>query len=84
MTDTVRRVERVRRHDPDRVPDAFVAFSELRVAPGNYAMVSWWESRELFLSWFRSQDHTRSHARFPEGTARPFPVRFRRFSVVAR
>ncbi|MDA8279180.1 MAG: antibiotic biosynthesis monooxygenase [Actinomycetota bacterium] len=53
-------------------------------APGSYAVVSWWDSRELFLSWFRSQDHKRAHARTPTGEARPSPIRFRRFTVVAR
>jgi len=120
MTDAGVRPETAeRRPDPDSRSNAFVAFSELQVAPegaadletafrsrlgavedwdgfqalevwadtgapGSYAMVSWWDSRELFLSWFRSQDHKASHARFPDGQARPSPVRFRRFSVVAR
>ncbi len=53
-------------------------------APGSYAMVSWWDSRERFLSWLRSEDHKRAHARVPAGEDRPSPTRFRRFTVVAR
>lgn len=51
---------------------------------GRYLMVSWWESREAFTTWMRSDAHDRSHARVPDGPDRPRPVRFERFEVIAR
>lgn len=51
---------------------------------GRYVMVSWWDTREAFLAWFRSADHKCSHARIPDGDDRPRAAAFRRFGVVAR
>lgn len=50
---------------------------------GRYLMVSWWETREAFTGWMRSDAHKRSHARVPAGAAAPKPVRFDRFEVIA-
>jgi heme-degrading monooxygenase HmoA len=49
---------------------------------GRYLMVSWWERREQFTDWMRSQSHDRSHARVPSDPS-PRPVRFDRFEVIA-
>ena len=51
--------------------------------PSAFTMVSWWDSRDQFLEYMRSDDHRRSHERIPGGEAGPRPVRFRRFTVVA-
>jgi len=49
---------------------------------GRYLMVSWWETKDLFKAWMRSQSHDRSHARVPTDPA-PRPVRFDRYEVIA-
>ena len=49
---------------------------------GRYLMVSWWDTREQFTAWMRSQSHNRSHARVPTERA-PRPVRFDRYQVIA-
>jgi diguanylate cyclase (GGDEF)-like protein len=48
----------------------------------SYVMVSWWSSREDFLTYMRSPEHQRSHDRIPTGPARPRPRRFRRFRQI--
>jgi heme-degrading monooxygenase HmoA len=47
-------------------------------------MISWWDSKESFDNYMRSDDHQRSHSRIPGGELRPRPRRFRRFEVIAR
>lgn len=51
--------------------------------PGAFTMVSWWDSRDQFLDYLRSDIHQESHDRIPEGDHAPRPARFRRFRVVA-
>lgn len=50
--------------------------------PGRYLMTSWWETRESFLGWFRSDAHDRSHDRVPLDPA-PTPVSFKRYRLIA-
>ena len=52
-------------------------------APGQYLMVSWWESRDDWHGYMRSAEHHASHARMPEPPARPRPGGLRTFHVVA-
>ncbi|MDZ7679828.1 MAG: antibiotic biosynthesis monooxygenase [Acidimicrobiales bacterium] len=52
--------------------------------PTEYSMVTWWDSRESFQQYLRSEDHRRSHDRIPTGPLGPRPRSFRRFRVVAR
>ena len=47
-------------------------------------MISWWDSKDCFAAYMRSEDHRRSHQRIPGGDNRPRPRRFRRFQVVAQ
>lgn len=51
--------------------------------PAAFTMVSWWDSREQFLDYMRSDRHRESHDRTPVGAHAPRPARFRRFHVVA-
>ena len=50
----------------------------------SYVMVSWWDTREAFREYMRSDDHRQSHARIPKGEHRPRPLSLRRFRIVAR
>lgn len=50
--------------------------------PGRYLMVSWWDSRDAFTAWMRSEAHRRSHARVPTSPS-PRPVRFDRYEVIS-
>jgi heme-degrading monooxygenase HmoA len=52
-------------------------------APGEYLMVSWWESRDDWHGYMRSAEHDASHARMPTGPARPRPGGLWTFQVVA-
>ena len=52
--------------------------------PSAFTMVSWWDSKEQFLDYMRSDRHRESHDRIPDGDHAPRAVRFRRFRVVAR
>ena len=54
-----------------------------RVA-NRYLMVSWWQSREDFSAYMRSDAHRRSHARVPGDPHQPRGVGVDRFEVVAR
>lgn len=47
-----------------------------------FVMTSWWESRETFAAYMRSEEHRRSHARVPHDAVRPVTVS--RYGVVAR
>jgi heme-degrading monooxygenase HmoA len=49
---------------------------------GVYLMVSWWDSREDFSAYMRSDAHRRSHERIPE-EPRPSAAGVRRWEVVA-
>jgi heme-degrading monooxygenase HmoA len=51
---------------------------------GRYLMVSWWDSREQYAAYMRSESHRRSHARIPEDPERPRPVSVDLYEVVAR
>lgn len=51
--------------------------------PEAFTMVSWWDSREHFLAYMRSDEHKESHDRIPAGDHAPKAARFRRFAVVA-
>lgn len=51
--------------------------------PSAFTMVSWWDSKEQFLDYMRSDSHTESHDRIPGGDHAPRPARFRRYQVVA-
>jgi heme-degrading monooxygenase HmoA len=52
-------------------------------APGQYLMVSWWESREDWHGYMLSAEHHASHARIATAPARPRPGGLRTFQVVA-
>lgn len=54
-----------------------------QVCPGRYVMVSWWRSREDFVTYMRSDDHRRSHDRIPGGDFRPRGISVRRFALIA-
>ncbi len=49
-----------------------------------FMMTSWWASRNAFADYMRSDDHRRSHARIPRGTARPTLIALHRYAVVAQ
>lgn len=51
--------------------------------PSAFTMVSWWDSREEFLDYMRSDIHRESHDRIPGGDHAPKAAGFRRFGVVA-
>ena len=51
---------------------------------GRFVMVSWWDDKDSFQTYMRSESHDRSHARIPGGPDAPRPVSFARFRVVAR
>lgn len=51
--------------------------------PSAFTMVSWWDSRQQFLDYMRSDSHRTSHDRIPDGDHAPRAARFRRFTVVA-
>lgn len=51
--------------------------------PSAFTMVSWWDSKEQFLEYMRSDSHRESHDRIPDGDHAPRPARFRRYQVVA-
>lgn len=51
--------------------------------PSAFTMVSWWDSREEFRAYMRSDRHRESHDRIPVGDHAPRPAGFRRFQVVA-
>ena len=55
-----------------------------RRRPSHYLMISRWTSREDFVSYMRSDDHRRSHARIPGGPARPRPAGFEEYEPVVR
>ena len=69
--------------------DGWPGFSHLEVWQDErdtqrFVMVSWWENRESFTNYMRSQSHRRSHDRIPTGPDAPRPAAFARFQVVAR
>lgn len=51
---------------------------------GRFVMVSWWDDKESFQTYMRSESHRRSHDRIPSGPDAPRPESFSRFRVVAR
>ena len=68
--------------------DQFPGFQRLEVwsderDSGRYLMVSWWDTRQQFLVYMRSEAHRRSHARVLPGPAGPRPVGVQRYRVVA-
>ena len=50
---------------------------------GSYLMVTWWDDEESFLTYMRSQEHARSHARVPRDPVKARGVGLRRFSLIA-
>lgn len=62
--------------------DGFLGLELLadRKHAGRYLMVSRWRSKDVFITYMRSEDHARSHARIPDG---PRPAGFDEFDVVA-
>jgi heme-degrading monooxygenase HmoA len=67
--------------------DGWPGFRRLEVwrdvtRPGAYQMVSWWDSRDDFVAYMRSDAHRRSHARVPDDP-RPRAAGVRRWEVVA-
>ncbi len=70
-----------------REVDGWPGFRRLEVwrdvaRPGAYQMVSWWDTREDFVAYMRSDSHRRSHARVPDDPA-PTPGGVRRWEVIA-
>jgi heme-degrading monooxygenase HmoA len=68
--------------------DAFDGFRHLEVwadeqDAGRFLMISWWDSRESFLRYMRSESHRRSHARVPTGEHGPRPVSVKRYRRIA-
>lgn len=66
--------------------DSFPGFQRLEVwrdagRPGAYLMVSWWDSRNDFTAYMRSEQHHRSHARIPTDP-RPRGAGVRRFERI--
>lgn len=51
--------------------------------PDRFVMVSWWDDKESFQTYMRSDSHKRSHARIPDEPAKPRPVGFTRYRLVA-
>ncbi len=51
---------------------------------GRFMMTSWWDSRDAFANYMRSDDHRRSHARIPHGAARPTLMALHRYALIAR
>ncbi len=49
-----------------------------------FVMTSWWDSRDAFAGYMRSNDHRRSHARIPQGAARPTLIALHRYALVAQ
>lgn len=49
-----------------------------------FVMTSWWASRDAFASYMHSDDHRRSHARIPQGAARPRLVALHRYALIAQ
>ncbi|MEX2620565.1 MAG: antibiotic biosynthesis monooxygenase [Egibacteraceae bacterium] len=69
--------------------DGWPGFLDLQVwrderEGGGYLMVSWWETKEHFSAYMRSEAHRRSHARIPDGPDGPRPAGVRLLRVVAR
>ena len=54
-----------------------------RRSAGRYLMISRWSSREVFVTYMRSEDHRESHARIPGGAHAPRAAGFDEFDVVA-
>lgn len=51
---------------------------------GRFVMVSWWRSRDDYVSYMRSDVHRRSHDRIPTDPAAPRAVGVGQYRVVAR
>lgn len=69
--------------------DGWPGFLELQVwrdtrDPSRFVMVSWWESRDDYVAYMRSDAHRRSHARIPDDPAAPFAVGVGQFELVSR
>lgn len=69
--------------------DAWPGFRRLEVWQSErdatqFVMVSWWDDQESFKTYMQSDAHQRSHDRIPDEPARPKPVQFRRYRIVAR
>jgi heme-degrading monooxygenase HmoA len=47
-------------------------------------MTLWWASRDAFAGYMRSDDHRRSHARIPQGIARPTLIALYRYVLIAQ
>lgn len=69
--------------------DAWPGFIDLEVwrderDETRFTMVSWWRTREDYVSYMRSAEHQRSHDRIPTDPAEPHALTVRQFRVVAR
>jgi heme-degrading monooxygenase HmoA len=61
--------------------DRLEVWRDLRDAD-RFVMTSWWESKDAFVAYMRSEEHRLSHARVPHEAVRPVAVS--RYDVVAR
>ncbi len=50
---------------------------------GRFLMVSWWDDKDSFQTYMRSDSHRRSHARIPTEPAKPKPAGFERYRLIA-
>jgi heme-degrading monooxygenase HmoA len=50
---------------------------------GDYMLVLWWTTPELYRDYMHSRDHKTSHARVPKGALAPVAVAVNRFELVA-
>lgn len=68
--------------------DAWPGFRHLEVwqdesRSDRFLMVSWWDDKDSFQAYMRSDSHRRSHARIPTEPAKPKPAGFTRYRLVA-
>ncbi len=67
--------------------EEFPGFQRLEVwrdagHPGTYLMVSWWDSRDDFTAYMRSEQHRRSHQRIPTQPVKPRGVGLHRYERI--
>lgn len=51
--------------------------------PGDYVMVSWWDTEAHFRDYMGSPRHRRSHDRIPRDPHAPHPVALHRYEIVS-